>query len=246
MRDQVKLLARDKMNIRPAPIEAYQRTRDRVEVYFDSTATDKWEELTSDAPVSRVRQTVRAGRDRMRALILSRLPEDLRGRRVLDAGCGTGQMTVELAARGADVVATDISPQLVEVARRRLPDQYHAQVQFVAGDMLSPDLGTFDHVVAMDSLIYYTAEDIGRALVTLQSRTRSGILFTVAPRTRVLMAMWYGGKLFPSNDRSPRMVPHDTRELLQAASGQGLSGSLQTVDQVHSGFYISQLMEVLS
>ena len=71
----------------------YAATRDRVETYFDRTATKAWERLTSDAPVSRIRQTVREGRDRMRALMLSRLPEDLRGARVLDAGCGTGLMT---------------------------------------------------------------------------------------------------------------------------------------------------------
>jgi magnesium-protoporphyrin O-methyltransferase len=78
----------------------YATTRDRVETYFDRTATKAWERLTSDAPVSRIRQTVREGRDRMRALMLSRLPEDLRGARVLDAGCGTGMMTEELASGG--------------------------------------------------------------------------------------------------------------------------------------------------
>jgi hypothetical protein len=36
--------------------------------------------LTSDAPVGRIRATVRAGRDRMRATLLSWLPQDLRGR----------------------------------------------------------------------------------------------------------------------------------------------------------------------
>lgn len=61
----------------------YSATRDRVEDYFDRSATKVWERLTSDAPVSRIRQTVREGRDRMRALMLSRLPEDLRGARVL-------------------------------------------------------------------------------------------------------------------------------------------------------------------
>ncbi|MCA3514406.1 MAG: RsmD family RNA methyltransferase, partial [Rhodobacter sp.] len=81
----------------------YLATRDRVEDYFDRSATRVWERLTSDAPVSRIRQTVREGRDRMRATMLSRLPEDLTGARVLDAGCGTGQMTAELAARGAEV-----------------------------------------------------------------------------------------------------------------------------------------------
>ena len=69
----------------------YGATRARVEDYFDRTATRTWERLTSDAPVSRIRQTVREGRDRMRAPMLSRLPADLTGARVLDAGCGAGR-----------------------------------------------------------------------------------------------------------------------------------------------------------
>ena len=39
----------------------YSATRDRVEQYFDRSATKVWERLTSDAPVSRIRQTVREG-----------------------------------------------------------------------------------------------------------------------------------------------------------------------------------------
>ncbi|MEL7082665.1 MAG: magnesium protoporphyrin IX methyltransferase, partial [Pseudomonadota bacterium] len=80
---------------------SYARTLARVETYFDQTATQTWERLTSDAPVSRIRATVRAGRAQMRDLLLSRLPPDLSGQRILDAGCGAGQMTAELAARGA-------------------------------------------------------------------------------------------------------------------------------------------------
>src|SRR6056297_1012997 len=114
----------------------YGATRDRVEDYFDRTATKTWERLTSDAPVSGIRQTVREGRDRMRAIMLSRLPEDLTGQRVLDAGCGAGQMTAELAARGADVVAIDISPSLVEIAEKRLPEHLAPRVTFTSGDML--------------------------------------------------------------------------------------------------------------
>jgi len=68
----------------------YESTRNTVETYFDRTATKTWERLTSDAPVSGIRATVRAGRERMRQLLLSKLPADLRGARVLDAGCGTG------------------------------------------------------------------------------------------------------------------------------------------------------------
>jgi magnesium-protoporphyrin O-methyltransferase len=222
----------------------YAATLGRVETYFDKTATKTWERLTSDAPVSKIRETVRRGRDDMRALMLSRLPADLSGARVLDAGCGAGQMTVELARRGAEVVATDISPSLVDIAELRLPEEYHRKVTFTAGDMLSPALGRFDHVVAMDSLIYYDATDIGRALAALEARTATSIVFTVAPRTRALMLMWYAGKLFPRSDRSPVMIPHDHEVLAAAARTEGVRGQVRPVDRITSGFYISQAIEV--
>jgi SAM-dependent methyltransferase len=97
----------------------YERTKGRLETYFDRTAADTWARLTSDAPVSRIRATVRAGRDRMRGVLLGLLPEDMTGLRLLDAGCGVGQLAVEAARRGAEVVATDISPTLVGIARDR-------------------------------------------------------------------------------------------------------------------------------
>jgi magnesium-protoporphyrin O-methyltransferase len=222
---------------------AYGSTLSRVETYFDKTATKTWERLTSDAPVSKIRETVRAGRDRMRDLMLSRLPADLTGARVLDAGCGAGQMTIELAARGAEVVAIDISPSLVEIARKRTPQELAQNVTFTSGDMLDSALGTFDHVIAMDSLIYYTAEDIGTALATLEPRVGNNTVFTVAPRTAPLMAMWYAGKLFPRSDRSPVMIPHAPARLAKAAAGQGVRGAVRPIDRVTSGFYISQLME---
>ena len=84
---------------------SYADTLTRVETYFDRTATEVWARLTSDAPVSRVRETVRAGRETMRAKLLATLPADLTGARVLDAGCGTGAMAAELAAISTPAVS---------------------------------------------------------------------------------------------------------------------------------------------
>ncbi|PKQ11599.1 MAG: magnesium protoporphyrin IX methyltransferase [Alphaproteobacteria bacterium HGW-Alphaproteobacteria-1] len=223
---------------------SYEATRDRVETYFDRTATQVWARLTSDAPVSRIRQTVREGRDAMRAAMLARLPEDLRGARVLDAGCGAGQMTAELAARGADVLACDISPTLVEIACQRLPYAQKKQVSFHSGDMLDPALGRFDFTVAMDSLIYYAEADLARALDGLAARSARGVVFTVAPRTPLLMAMWRAGRLFPRADRSPTMVPHSAQRLAQALRCAGSGARLTPLGRVSRGFYISEAMEV--
>lgn len=214
----------------------YSATRSRVETYFDKTATQTWERLTSDAPVSKIRETVRLGRDQMRALLMSRLPDDLTGRRILDAGCGPGMLTTELAARGADVVGVDISPQLIDIARNRLDPALLPRVRFHAGDMLSGGLGSFDHVIAMDSLIYYNRHDLRNALGRLSDRCPH-IVFTVAPKTNLLMAMWYAGKLFPRADRSPTMVPHEPAQLARDVAGDRLG-------RIAKGFYISEALEV--
>lgn len=218
----------------------YEATRARVEDYFDRTATKVWERLTSDAPVSRIRETVRRGRDDMRRLMLAALPDDLTGLRILDAGCGAGPTTIELAERGAEVVAVDISPSLVEIARQRLPETLKGQVRFESGDMLSADLGHFDHVLAMDSLIYYSDTDIRAALADLGSRTSGKVVFTVAPRTPLLMTMWYAGKAFPRSDRSPVMIPHAPAHLARVLRD---TGHLRDLGRVTSGFYISQALE---
>ena len=212
-------------------------TLSRVEHYFDRTAAKTWEALTSDAPVSGIRATVRAGRDRMRAVLLGSLPADLTGARVLDAGCGTGALAQELATRGAEVVGVDIAPALIEIARKRTPS--HLNIRYNAGDLADAGLGRFTHVVAMDSLIYYRAPELAHLLGTLRERTSGTIAFTLPPRTPLLMAMWRVGKLFPRRDRSPVMVPQSPARVASALRDEGVPGRLREGERVTSGFYIS-------
>jgi magnesium-protoporphyrin O-methyltransferase len=227
-------------------MDSYAATRDRLEGYFDREAAKVWERLTSDAPVGRIRQTVRQGRDRMRAILLDALPQDLTGARVLDAGAGTGAASAILAERGARVVAVDISPKLLDVARDRLPGHLRGSVDFRAGDMADPALGRFDHVIAMDSLIHYRAPDIARTLDALAGRTDGSIVFTVAPRTALLTMMHNVGQFFPRGSRSPAIVPVTPSALDAALSPmtRALGWSLCELPRVASGFYISQAMEL--
>ncbi len=226
---------------------SYLEKRERLEEYFDRTAADQWARLTSDAPVSGIRKTVRAGRDRMRETLLSWLPDDLRGRRILDAGCGTGALACELARRGAQVVAVDLSPTLVQLARERNPDALHGgRLQFISGDMLSTSFGKFDHVVAMDSMIHYELADMTACLSGLAQRTTGSLLFTFAPSNPILATMIRVGRLFPRGDRAPFIEPVPEPLLRSAiANTTGLSGwRVGRTEKISSGFYTSQAMEI--
>jgi magnesium-protoporphyrin O-methyltransferase len=230
------------------PTLTYQSRRGELLEYFDRTAVEAWRRLTSDAPVNRIRATVRAGRDEMRQTLLKWLPEDLRGARVMDAGCGTGALAVEAARRGAQVVAVDLSPTLIALARERLPrDLDGGAIDFVIGDMLDPALGPFDHVVAMDSLIHYRPDDMVRVLTGLADRTSRSLLATFAPRTAALGAMHAIGRLFPRGDRAPAIEPVRERALMRRiGADRALAGwRVHRMHRVSRGFYISQALEVI-
>jgi magnesium-protoporphyrin O-methyltransferase len=227
---------------------SYQQRRGQIETYFDRTAVQAWARLTSDAPVGRVRASVRAGRDRMRATLLSWLPEDLSGLRVLDAGCGTGALAVEAAHRGASVLAIDLSATLVDLARERQPLLRNGgAIDFRAGDMLAPELGSFDYVVGMDSVIHYETGDAVNVLAGLAQRTRVGLIFTFVPSNPALEVFRAVGKLFPRGDRSPSVVPVQERWLQRRIDDEPqLQGwSRGRTQRISSGFYTSQAMEML-
>jgi trans-aconitate methyltransferase len=74
------------------------------------------------------------------------------GERVLDIGCGTGELTAELAARGAVVTGLDASAEMLAVARQR-----HPTLSFTQGDaqVLGADdglAGAFDAVFSNAAL----------------------------------------------------------------------------------------------
>ncbi len=227
---------------------SYLERRVELQTYFDRTAVDAWARLTSDAPVGRIRATVRAGRDEMRNTLLSWLPENLSGARLLDAGCGTGALSIEAARRGAKVVAVDLSPTLVGVARERLPsDLDPSAIDFRSGDMLDAKLGRFDFVVAMDSLIHYHAADICRIMAGLAARTEGALLVTFAPKTPALTVMHAVGRLFPRRDRAPAIEPVASQKLIDLLEReQGLERWTSSRSRrVASGFYTSQALEMI-
>jgi len=92
-------------------------------------------------------------------------------RRVLDAGCGTGRVAIELARRGSEVLGVDVDPRMLDTARANAPT-----LRWVLGDLatglasegpLSGELGAlrFDVVVAAGNVLIFVAPGTEAAVV---------------------------------------------------------------------------------
>ncbi|MEV0386470.1 methyltransferase domain-containing protein [Nonomuraea sp. NPDC050643] len=84
------------------------------------------------------------------------------GRRLLDAGCGTGRSSAAFRARGFEVTGYDLSPAMVAEARRRREAE---GIRFLVGRLEAPPPGLagFDVVACVDlPMAYLTADDLLR------------------------------------------------------------------------------------
>ena len=229
--------------------QEYQDKRHQIAQYFDKTAVKAWERLTSkDESLSFIRESVREGRESMQRHILERIGENLSGKSVLDAGCGTGNLAMNLAARNASVVAVDISPSLIKIARERFSRnnecKHNGEVKFVWGDMLDPSFGDFDHIVLMDSTIHYTSSNAIALVNELCKRATESIIFTFVPLTPLLAIKFALGKFFPKGERAPSIEP-SSEDAIRNLISQNLHGwEISGMKRVSTYFYASQAVEL--
>ncbi|MEO0565357.1 MAG: magnesium protoporphyrin IX methyltransferase, partial [Chloroflexota bacterium] len=185
-----------------------------------------WSAIYGGGPVSRVRRAVRTGHEKMLTEATTWLtathptPGTL-----LDAGCGTGLFTVEMASRGYQVTATDIAPRMV-TATRTAADEANVgdNVQTITSD-LSTVSGAYDAVACFDVLVHYSSDDFAPLLAHLAERANHTLLFTFAPYNRLLAALhWIGGH-FPKGERRTeiQMIRDDLVIKTLANAGMSIS-----------------------
>lgn len=102
-----------------------------------------------------------------------RTPE-VRGRRILDIGCGHGAMSIGLAERGGEVVGVDPHSPRIEWARRNLEENHpDLKVRFLPIESTQlPPTERFDLVVSKDTFEH--VEDLESLLVDLRQRLQPG------------------------------------------------------------------------
>jgi SAM-dependent methyltransferase len=172
------------------------------------------------------------------------------GGRLLELACGTGRHALELAAAGYRVTATDISPDMLAVARRR-PNPGRAELQFVEADMRRAAFGdaTFDGVVCFfDSIGYLQTND---AIVATFRNTRR----LLRPGGVMIFEFWHAAAMLRGFDPArvrrwkldgsdivriaettldvPRQVAHVAYEIIERAA----AGAVRSFREVQTNRY---------
>ena len=143
------------------------------------------------------------------------------GLKILDLGCGTGHLLENLNPSGG--VGIDISPKMIDVARRNYPPERHPNLNFEVGDIENPETlgaleGPFDIIILSDTV--GLLEDVEATLTKLHDLCASGTRIVVAYYSWlwtpvIALAELFGAKMrqIPLN----RLGPEDVSALLELA-----------------------------
>lgn len=144
---------------------------------------------------------------------------------VLEIGCGTGSTALRLAPFTRRLLATDVSSEMITIAREKLADQPVPQLSFAVADADAPIArpGEYDAVLAFNLL--HLVADLDRALVLAMRALRPGGL--LISKTACLSEMnplipWLALPLMRAVGKAPHVLCFDAATLQAAMERHGL------------------------
>ncbi len=218
--------------------------KDQLRHYFDGVGFERWSAIYGkEEGLSAIRRSIREGHNKMLAQVEAWLADAQlpAGAHVLDAGCGTGLVSIALAKQGYNVTSVDIAPQMVKSARHQAIEAGVAdRVRFIAGD-LEVVSGSFDAVICLDVLIHYPRSGFAQMCTRLARLSRGPLIMTYAPYNRLLATKHWIGGFFPKSNRRTtiQMTPdHFVKKTLAEAGKPFYRGR-----RISHGFYHVALAE---
>ncbi|HZX89650.1 MAG TPA: class I SAM-dependent methyltransferase [Rudaea sp.] len=157
------------------------------------------------------------------------------GARMLDLGCGTGQMLLRYARRFGAAIGVDHSPQMLAEARANLDHQGLSAVKLRQTDLnefLAGDEGHYDLITCVGCLHHFPHADIPKALIALSRRLAPSGAFLFAEPIDVPIetlpaeiASWNAGSVMRGRGYSSPAEDPDEGPLPLTLLHEGLAGA---------------------
>ncbi len=222
--------------------KAAPKDKEIVRDYFNSVGFDRWRRIYGEGDVNRVQRDIRTGHQQTVDYVLGWFKNDKNAtaQTVCDAGCGTGSLSIPLAAMGAKVYASDISKKMVGEGKSLAADP--ANPIFEVKDLATLS-GEYDTVICLDVLIHYPDRDSEEMIAHLASLAKSRLILSFAPRNPYYIIMKKVGDMVPGPSKATRAYLHkesDVRNVLKK-----LGFTIKRKEFTATSFYFSRLFEAV-
>lgn len=222
-----------------------------VKNYFNNAGYERWKKIYGENDdVNRVQLDIRRGHAQTVDKVLRWLGDgkETEGVRVVDAGCGTGLLSVPLAMNGAEVYASDISAAMVEEAQNRYLQAIQKQPlkstypepKFEVADLESVQ-GKYDVVICLDVMIHYPQSKVDEMIQHLASLAEKKLLISFAPKTLQYVVLKRIGELFPGPSKATRAYLHAEADVEAALNRAGFK--VTNREMTSTQFYFSRLLQ---
>ena len=182
-------------------------TGSRVRKYFETSGFSRWTAIYGSGDVPPIWKVIRDGHDRALETVVSWV-STAKGHTALDAGCGTGNLSVELAHHGFEVDAFDVSAPMIHFAKYINAGRTKGIApQFLVGDIaaLAGKARRYDVVCCLDVLFHYPYEEVADMLTRLSSLAAHKIVGSFALRTPMNDFWMKVGQRFHAKNRMTKL-----------------------------------------
>jgi magnesium-protoporphyrin O-methyltransferase len=225
---------------------ARSETKQRVAKYFETSGFSRWTAIYGQGSIPPIWRVIRDGHDLVMDQVIAWTANDDAGT-ALDAGCGTGALTMRLIERGYRVDGIDVSAPMVSFARYNTQDRsIGIAPRFFVGDIAALDAEprSYDLVCCLDVLFHYPYDEVKTMLENLTSLSSHKVIGSFAIRTS-MNALWMeiGKRFFHKKNRMTSLHLHSYDQIEQILYRAGFR--LTRARRVKKFFYDSYVFEAI-
>jgi magnesium-protoporphyrin O-methyltransferase len=179
----------------------------RVRKYFETSGFSRWTAIYGSGDIPPIWKVIRDGHDIAMQTVVEWVSA-AKGHTVLDAGCGTGNLSIALANHGFEVEAFDVSAPMVHFAKyinngrtKGIPPR------FLVGDIasLAGAARQYDVVCCLDVLFHYPYDEVKEMLKRLASLASYKLVGSFALRSPMNDLWMKIGQRFHAKNRMTKL-----------------------------------------